>query len=179
MDGTHVDQLARRLAIRLDRRRGIVAAAAIGSGAVPAFRSRRAAAQVGRVMPGDSCAEHRECVLRMDAPATFCLPRENARICCSIQDGLCETDAECCGAGTCIAGLCANGPRFDTWITLREVGLLAGPDAASAEVRRIPAGSKVRVISAAPVGGWLTATWEGAYGWVPASLVVFVGLGVV
>jgi hypothetical protein len=177
MDNARFDRFARLLAARIDRRRGAAAAAAVavaGTG-----MPRRATAQFGSIMPGESCAEHRQCALRMDAPATFCLPREAARVCCSIEAGLCASDAECCGAGVCVDGLCSGGPQFDTWIAARTLSLLAAPDAASETVRSIPAGSKVRVISAAPVGGWLTATWEGAYGWIPAAGVVFVARGIV
>ena len=173
METTRFDRFARLLATRLDRRRAAAAAAGLAAMGMV----RRTAAQMGWVMPGAPCTEHRQCAIRMDAPATFCLPREALTICCSIQNGLCASDAECCGNGVCAGGLCSGGPQFDTWVAARSLSLTAGPDAASDPLRTIPAGAKVRIISGAPVGGWLTATWEGAYGWVPASGVVFVSFG--
>ncbi|MGI9254996.1 MAG: hypothetical protein ACR2J8_14735, partial [Thermomicrobiales bacterium] len=156
MDGTRFDRWTRGFS----RRRGLVAAGAVLAGT----RRSCASAQIGQVMPGGACWEHRECAMRMDAPATFCLPRVSAMVCCSIQSGICATDAECCGMGVCIAGLCVGGPVFDMWIAVRAISLLAAPDKASPVIRVIPVGSRVRVISSAPSGGYLTATWEGAYG---------------
>lgn len=124
MEANGFDALARRLAAPSRRRllRGLAGmVAAVAGGA-----ARPASAGIGEVPLGGSCLADIQCAqggvpeaapdprdaLDPARQGVICAPNgyghDGAFNCCRLRAGSCADDADCCGAGFCFRGLCAD-----------------------------------------------------------------------
>ena len=114
MDDRRFDGLARAVA-RYAPRRTLLRALAGGAGAALVAAARRGdqvAAHHGRLGPGDACYDSGQCV-GADAPLVCAdngFDYDGPLNCCTYEGSRCGFDEACCGAATCVGGICAYAP---------------------------------------------------------------------